>query len=341
MTNDLVRIEVRGTYQAYINLFFGLGSSCGAAFGGFLCDRIGWRWTFGIQVPPVLAILICAIFTTPSELGPNLAKNNNMSWRKILRIFDLFGSVLLSNAAAFLILALNLGGNILPWKHPLVIASFIISFIAALALLWVEARAYRPILPLAMLFTTPRSNLVFSNFFFQLGTYSVLFNAPLYFQAVKLDSPSLSGFRLAIPAFLLMICGVSCGFFMTRTGRMKTPQVAGSISGLIGAICLSTMWKGIPTWLATIFVIPPSAGQGLMFPATTLAVLATSTQEDQAVMTTTLVLWRQLGIVMGVAVSSLFVQNALIIFLEQYVTGPEKAKVCFFIAVHSTETYDT
>ena len=334
MTNDLVKIEVRGTYQAYINLFFGLGSSCGAAFGGFLCDRIGWRWTFGIQVPPVVAIMISAMFTTPTELGPNLAKNNDMSWRKILRIFDLLGSFLLSNATAFLILGLNLGGNILPWKHPLVITSFVISFIAALVLLWVEPRAYRPILPLTMLFTTPRSNLVFSNFFFQLGTYSILFNAPLYFQAVKLDSPSLSGFRLAIPAFLLMICGVSCGFFITRTGRMKSPQVTGGISGLIGAICLSTMWKDIPTWLVTIFIIPPSAGQGLMFPATTLAVLATSTQEDQAVMTTTLVLWRQLGIVMGVAVSSLIVQNALLAYLEQFVTGPEKAKVGFFIAIH-------
>jgi MFS family permease len=341
MTNDLVRIEVRGTYQAYINLFFGLGSSCGAAFGGFLCDQIGWRWTFGIQVPPVLAIMIFAVFTTPSGLGPNLAKNNDMSWRKILMVFDLLGSFLLSNAAAFLILGLNLGGNILPWKHPLVISSFVVSFIAALLLLWIESRAHRPILPLTMLFTTPRSNLVFSNFFFQLGTFSVLFNAPLYFQAVKLESPSLSGFRLAIPAFLLMICGVSCGFFMTRTGRMKSPQVAGGISGLLGAICLSTMWKDIPAWLTTIFIIPPSAGQGLMFPATTLAVLATSTQEDQAVMTTTLVLWRQLGIVMGVAVSSLIVQNALSLYLQQFVTGSEKAEVGFFPSVHQVETHNT
>jgi len=327
MTNDMVRIEARGTYQAYINLFFGLGSSSGAAFGGFLCDRIGWRWTFGIQVPPVLAILICAIITAPSGLGPNLAKTGNMSWRKMFREFDLFGSFLLSNATAFLILGLNLGGNILPWKHALVIASLVISFVAALALLWVESRVHRPVLPLAMLFTAPRGNLVFSNFFFQVGTYSVIFNAPLYFQAVKLDSPSVSGFRLAIPAFLLMICGVSCGFFMTRTGEMKSPQVAGGVSGLIGATCLSTMWKGIPTWLSTIFVIPPSAGQGLMFPATTLAVLATSTQDDQAVMTTTLVLWRNLGIVMGVAISSLIVQNTLSTFLEQFMTGPEKAKV--------------
>jgi hypothetical protein len=65
-----------------------------------------------------------------------------------------------------------------------------------------------------------------------------------------------------------------------------------------------------------------------MFPATTVSVLAISTQEDQAVMTSTLGLWRNLGTVMGVAISSLIVQNSLLAYLEQYVTGPHKAEVC-------------
>jgi len=65
-----------------------------------------------------------------------------------------------------------------------------------------------------------------------------------------------------------------------------------------------------------------------MFPATTVSVLAISTQEDQAVMTSTLGLWRNLGTVMGVAISSLIVQNALNIYLEQYVTASNKEEVC-------------
>jgi len=327
MTNDLVRIEVRGTYQAYINLFYGLGSSCGAAFGGFLCEHIGWRWAFGIQVPPILIVLICAIFTTPNKLGPMLATKRNLPWRKIIREFDLPGSFFVSCSSAFLILGINLGGNILAWTNPFVIISLIISTVASVILIWVESKAYRPILPLSMLFSHPRGNLVFSNFFYQIATFSVLFNAPLYFQAVKLDSPSVSGFRLAIPALTLIIGGVSSGFFITWTGRMKAPQVLGAACALVGAIGLSVMWDDIPAWLATIFVIPPSMGQGTMFPATTLAVLATSKQEDQAVMTTTLSLWRNLGTVLGVAVSSLIVQNALLAYLEEFVSGPEKAEV--------------
>jgi hypothetical protein len=66
---------------------------------------------------------------------------------------------------------------------------------------------------------------------------------------------------------------------------------------------------------------------GFAFPATTVSVLAVSTHEDQAVMTSTLGLWRNLGTVMGVAISSLIVQNALRVYLVQYITGPDKYTV--------------
>jgi hypothetical protein len=66
-----------------------------------------------------------------------------------------------------------------------------------------------------------------------------------------------------------------------------------------------------------------------MFPASTVSVLAISTHDDQAVMTSTLGLWRNLGTVMGVAISSLIVQNALVVYLERYVTGHNKAEVSF------------
>lgn len=327
MTNDLVSIQVRGTYQAYINLFYGGGSACGAAFGGFLCDKIGWRMTFAIQVPFFIALLINAYFTTPSTLGPNLAQRQGLGIKDAMKGFDVAGSFLLAGSVAFLILGLNLGGNIFPWSNPLVIVSLIVAAITGSVLIWVESRAPRAVMPLPMLFSQPRGNLVFHNFFAQIGMNTILFNAPLYFQAVKLETASVSGFRLAGPSVALTICGVSAGFVMTATGRMKWLIIVGSLSMLIGATCLSSMWDSIPAWLATIFLVPSSIGQGLSFPATSLAVLATSTQKDQAVMTSTLILWRSLGIVMGVSLSSLILQNALTAYLEQLVTGHRKDEV--------------
>ncbi|KAI4628395.1 hypothetical protein J4E80_002534, partial [Alternaria sp. BMP 0032] len=327
MTNDLVSIEVRGTYQAYINLFYGGGSACGAAFGGFLCDKLGWRMTFAIQIPILVMLFINAIFTTPSSLGPNLAKRYGLGLQEGLKGFDIAGSFLLTVSVAFLILGLNLGGNVYPWKHWIVITSLVIALVTGAVLVKVESRAARAVMPLPMLFSKPRGNLVFNNFFAQVGMNTILFNAPLYFQAVELETASVSGFRLAGPSVALTICGVSAGFIMTATGRMKWLIVVGSLSMLLGATCLSLMWDGIPKWLATVFLAPSSIGQGLSFPATSLAVLATSTQEDQAVMTSTLILWRSLGIVMGVSLSSLILQNALTSYLEALVTGHNKAKI--------------
>ncbi|KAF2747843.1 MFS general substrate transporter [Sporormia fimetaria CBS 119925] len=327
MCNDLVSIEVRGTYQAYINLFYGGGSAAGAAFGGFLCDTIGWRMTFAIQIPVLLLLFINGVFTTPSDLGPNLAARSGRGLRDALQDFDIAGSFLLTTSVAFLILGLNLGGNVYPWKHPLVISSLVIAVITSCILLRVESRATKPVMPLTMLSRRPRGNLVFNNFFAQLGINTIIFNAPLYFQAVKLKSPSDSGFRLAGPSVALTICGVSAGFIMTATGNMKWLIISGSLSMLLGAICLSAMWDGIPLWLATVFLGPPSVGQGLAFPATSLAVLASSSQEEQAVMTSTLILWRSLGIVMGVSLSSLILQNALRGNLERLVKGVDKVKI--------------
>ena len=67
-------------------------------------------------------------------------------------------------------------------------------------------------------------------------------------------------------------------------------------------------------------------------PGSFMSVLAVSEQGEQAVVTTTLVLWRSMGQVLGVAVSSLIVQNSLVGFLNVNVVGPDKEKV-FFIRI--------
>lgn len=327
MVNDLVKIQVRGTYQAYINLLYGGGAAAGAALGGLFCDTIGWRLTFAIQIPLVLAIFAVAFFTVPSNLGPQLAKNSNQTWLEILREFDLAGSFSLAISVAFLILGLNLGGNLFPWSHPLVISSLIIAIVSSVLFAWVERRAKRPVLPLELMSTKPRWNLLFSNFFAMVGTNHVLFNAPLYFQAVHGDSPTTAGIRLGLPALLTTACGVSTGFYLSWSGRMKAPQVLGGIFMLLGGVMTSSMWESIPLLLASAFVGLPFVGQGFMFPATTVSVLAITSQEDQAVMSSALGLWRNLGIILGVAVSSLVMQNALNIYLDRFVTGNNKETI--------------
>jgi hypothetical protein len=182
-------------------------------------------------------------------------------------------------------------------------------------------------MPLDMITVAPRANLVFSNFFAMIGSNHILFNAPLYFEVVHGESPAIAGLRISIPALFTTVCGLLTGFFLTWSGRMKSPQVLGAICMIIGGVATSMMWESTPTWLSTLAIAAPYAGQGFMFPATIIGLLATSSQKDQAVMMTTLILWRNLGIVLGVAVSSLVLQNALVTYLEMFVSGTDKEEV--------------
>jgi hypothetical protein len=182
-------------------------------------------------------------------------------------------------------------------------------------------------MPLNLIMHNPRAGLIFSNFISAVVTNAVIFNVPLYFQAVLLESATNSGLRLVVPSIAASAVGTATGFLITWTKRMKWLLVCGVVLYLIGTVALSGMQRGMPDWAYLLFLVPSAMGQGFLFPTTFMAVLAVSEQSEQAVVTSTLILWRSLGTVLGVAVSSLVLQNALVIYLEEMVTGPDRENV--------------
>ncbi|ENH65623.1 hypothetical protein FOCG_02836 [Fusarium oxysporum f. sp. radicis-lycopersici 26381] len=324
IVSDLVPIENRGVYQSYINMNYGVGSSLGAAAGGAMADYLGWRWEFGVQIPPLLICMVVAWIAIPDDLG--IQGERKGVWQA-LKEFDIRGSLLLTTAITFVILGLNLGGNVLPWSHPFVIASLVIFAITFPVFLWVESWVHKPIMPLHLLNRQPRGNLIFSNVIAAMVANSILFNIPLYFQAVLLTSATSSGLRLIIPTIAASSTGTFVGFAVTWTGRLKWPVLSGTICILIGTIGLVFLQRDLPSWVYLFILLPSSIGQGFQFPGTFMAILAASPQAEQAVVTSTLMLWRSLGQVLGVASSSLVVQNALLHYLKQYVTGEGRDEI--------------
>ena len=206
------------------------------------------------------------------------------------------------------------------------IVCLILSVIAGALLIYIESRALYPVVPLKLLNTAPRGNLIFNNFFGSMAINTIIFNVPLFFQATKLETPTKSGLRLIAPSIALTAAGVSSGFIITYTRRLKPLVTLGSILVLVGSICMTCLWPDMPSWLSEVFITPANMGQGFAFPSTVMCVLAVSSQEDLAVATTTIGLSRNLGMVLGVASSSLILQNALKAYLWKMVTGPDKAE---------------
>ncbi|EXJ93381.1 hypothetical protein A1O1_01773 [Capronia coronata CBS 617.96] len=325
LTSDVVKIEYRGIYQSYFNVSYGLGNGLGAALGGLLCDRLGWRAAFYLQLPFIFVYGMLAFLSCPADLGPNLAKTQGKTIRESFKTFDSLGAIFLTVTVSCLILGVNLGGNVFPWTHPVVISSLVLFVVAAASLYFVERKAYLPIMPVKLLSTIPTANLMFSNVSGAIATNTIIFNVPLYLQAVRQTSPTESGLFLISPLIGGTITSVSVGFYITKTRRLKGPITVGTGASLIGTILAACLRGDTPKWAVPLLIPWCYTGQGLFFPATTVSVLSLHSQDEQAVVTTTLGLLRNLGAILGVAISSWVLQNALLVYLYRLVTAPDEA----------------
>lgn len=113
---------------------------------------------------------------------------------------------------------------------------------------------------------------------------------------------------------------------ITYTRRLKPMLVIGGIVYLAGSIALYFIDQRMNEATKVVLITPTPLSQGFIYPGSMMAAFAASSQEDQGVVTTTLSLWRNLGIVVGVAISSLVFQNMLVAKLDVNVKGPEAQK---------------
>lgn len=331
IAGDLVRIKHRGIYQSYINLSLGTGGGLGLAFGGILCDQLGWRVVFFVQLPFIFVYFIGAAWTIPADLGVKRVELERLTVPQLIRSIDLTGSLILVVAITALITGLNLGGNVFPWVHPLVIGSLVTVCILAVVLVRYEQHVPRPVLPIDLLSKHPHASLIFGNFFGSISANTIMFNAPLYFQAVKLASPTKSGLCLVATSIAVVVSSVTNGVVVTWSKRLKPTIIIGGVCMFVGGCVAGLMDTNTPPAIAMVCISLSNFGVGFSFPSILVSVLATGEQDDQAVAATALGMWRNLGAVMGVAISSWIFQNILILQLERRVTGVEKEHIIVLV----------
>lgn len=357
ISSDMVRLRYRGIYQSYINLCLGVGGCFGLVFGGYLCDTVGWRGAFYVQLPILVVFLVLTAIVTPAKLGlmddgPSLlpwsspssssSGKSKMSVLQLLVKIDLVGSVMLVLGLTALVVGLNLGGNVFGWSHPLVIASLL--FFVAMAAIFVpyERTVPRAVMPIKLLTRDPHASIILGNVFASLSINTMLFNTPLYFQAVKLATPAESGLKLVSSTLALTVSSVAAGFILTWTQNPKPIILLGGVCLLAGGVTATSMDAGTPSFVAMASIALSSLGQGFSYPTLMISILASSSREDLAISSTTLGLWRNLGSLLGVAISSLIYQNALVPALDAYITGPEKMEIIRLVrkSVHAIAELD-
>ncbi|RAH64341.1 putative MFS multidrug transporter [Aspergillus aculeatinus CBS 121060] len=307
LMSDIVPLRERGVWQGIINMIYATGAGVGAPLGGILADYIGWRWAFIAQAP------LCALAFVAVTVMLHLPAVEDSHWRTKLGRIDFPGAIVLVGAVFGFLLGLDRGSNV-SWTIPITVISLSVS--GALFVLFVVVECFyaaEPFAPGHIIFNKTFFAAYGCNFFSFGGWMAALFYIPLYFQAVDGVSATVAGLRL-LPSILAGVSGsLFAGFVMKWTGRFYWLTVFAYALLTLG-LTITTLASGgafentIVMVLGTVFC---AFGNGIGVTSTLISLISNATPEDQAVVTACSYLFRSLGSVIGLSLSSTVVQQVL------------------------------
>ncbi|KAI8987943.1 major facilitator superfamily domain-containing protein [Mycotypha africana] len=238
--SDLVSIRERGKYQGYANVAYSAGSVIGAPLGGIITDSIGWRYCFYINLPLLLLSLYVAICVLTDY---NLTENRNTgSFFERLKKIDYLGSLAVVVTVICFLLATSMGGNSRPWSDPLVYGLLIFSFFSGAVFCYIEAKiAEKPLMPWKIITSRTPFACAMTNFFSVMGSMSVTFTTPIFFQGV-LGYTTSQASLFFLPKVVALTCGsLSAGYWMARKGEYQKYITFSTSMGMI-AMFLTSFW---------------------------------------------------------------------------------------------------
>ncbi|KAI3327256.1 MFS general substrate transporter [Xylariaceae sp. AK1471] len=328
--SDLVPVRESGAWRAYVNVAATTGRSLGGPLGGWLADAVGWRWSFGVQVPMLAVAIFLCWRIVPSNLSPRSAGKRlenevqPSTSEKLARI-DFLGSALFAIFILLLLFPLELGGEKLPWSHPLIPSLFAAAAISLVLFVLVEKRwTKEPILDLD-LFQQRDVVLGFLIMAFQAAAQvGVIFCVPLYFQVTRRVSNSEAGAHLFPSVVGSAVGGVLSGYLIKRTGKYKWLIYLSVLSGALSYSLLLARWHGDTNWLESFYILPGQAkiynagcrikaglGMGIMHTVLFVSTQASADPHQISAAVSTLLLSNAIGIIIGVACLSAAMKEVL------------------------------
>lgn len=242
---------------------------------------------------------------------------------------DFLGAAVLVCAVFSLLVGLDRGGNV-SFHDPIVLGSLCFSLIAFSLFVYVERYiAAEPFAPAHIVKESTIFSSCMANFFSFAGYMAVLFYIPLYYQAVASLSAGESGLRI-VPAIVGGVSGsLFGGLMMQKTGKYKHLTIYAYSLFTLGSIpvFLFTGVVGTSTFVISAGLIAMGFGNGIGVTSTLIAVIAAAGSEEQAVATAVSYLFRALGMVTGVSVSSMLVQGSLRRELSRTLNGTDAEEV--------------
>ncbi|THV06874.1 vacuolar amino acid permease [Dendrothele bispora CBS 962.96] len=308
IVSDMYTLRTRGLAQGVASVFNGLGLGFGGPLGGLITDWLGWRYAFLLQLP-----LFCISATLITINLRYVTKGKSKSVSEVLKRIDYFGSFTLLIAVGSTLIFLSTKYNSdLPWSDPAVITpvALAVSFFVLFVLVELYV-ATEPVLAPFLLRQRIPVLVGISNFLVAMCNFAITYFFPMWFQTVMLTSASIAGLHI-LPNSISMSAGsLFAGWMMHRTGKYKIINLVFGIFPFIASVLIAQIHEN-SGWIQSWFsIIPLGFGNALVFQTMLIALLAHLPESHMAVGTGFGQLFRGIGQVGGVAVSSAIFQSFL------------------------------
>lgn len=225
--------------------------------GGLIVESIGWRWAFLLQVPVSILALVVGYIVLENPPHCIMELDPERRFRSAFKLLDFSGSMTLVSGLIFQLLGLTFGGNEYPWSSWPVISTLLISACLLAGFVAIEGKTRAiPMIPLRMLSHFQPVVVQATNVFVGMASYAYMFMVPLYFQAVRGDSPTAAGLRLIVPSLMTPVGGIIAGVMMSRGYRLCHNVQIGTSLMLLGNLLALAMGKNGSRWIEMVYLVP-------------------------------------------------------------------------------------
>lgn len=249
---DLLPPRERSRVQGALGGVFGLSTVVGPLVGGFLVQSLGWHWIFFANLP-VVAVAWVVLQSALRGRAPGARPR-----------IDVAGAALLTATLSGLVLVTSMGGTVLGWGEPAMLALIGATLASLMGFLFVESRAVEPILPLSLFRLNAVAVVNAAGLLVGMAMFGTITFLPLYLQVVQGVSPVLSGMFLLPMMGGLIGASMVSGRVMGRTGRYKALPVASTALLAVAMLGLSRLGPETPLWQVVALMTATGLGIGPM-----------------------------------------------------------------------------